>query len=190
MRATTASGETAGRRTLRRGVIGSLLAALLLVSSGCAPRLVREMEVTAYCACSECASWERGSWWYLKLNFWNRYVSAGPDKGRPYTGRTASGSKPHQPRPGLVSVDTIVHPWMLPIRLVFPWLWCARDGTIAADTRHYPFGTRMLVPGYGYGIVEDRGGAIKGPHRLDVYYDSHDDALSFGRRRVEVEIGP
>ena len=33
----------------------------------------------------------------------------------------------------------------------------ARLGTIAADTRRYPFGTIMYVPGYGYGRVEDRG---------------------------------
>ncbi len=41
-------------------------------------------------------------------------------------------------------------------------------GTIAAgpDT---PFGTIMFVPDYGLGVVEDRGGAIKGKRRLDLY---------------------
>ncbi|MFU8780890.1 MAG: hypothetical protein ACNA71_07680, partial [Kiritimatiellia bacterium] len=33
----------------------------------------------------------------------------------------------------------------------------ARRGTIAADTRLYPFGTIMYIEGYGYGRVEDRG---------------------------------
>ena len=45
----------------------------------------------------------------------------------------------------------------------------ARPGTLAADTSLYPFGTIMYVPGYGYGRVEDRGGAIRG-QRLDVFF--------------------
>ena len=38
--------------------------------------------------------------------------------------------------------------------------------TIAADTSPYPFGTKMNIPGYGWGVVEDRGGAIKGGAKL------------------------
>lgn len=59
----------------------------------------------------------------------------------------------------------------------------AKDGTVAADTAHYPFGTIMYIPGYGYGRVEDRGSAIKGPNRLDLFYKSKKDALQWGRRR-------
>src|SRR5690606_27659373 len=65
----------------------------LVAVSGCSSSKIRTFEVTAYCACSECTDWERGNWRYLKLDFWNRYVSKGPDKGRIYTGRTASGTK-------------------------------------------------------------------------------------------------
>jgi len=174
----------------RSGTACALALAVLLmcVLGGCAARATRTMEVTAYCGCSECAEWERGSWKYLKLDFWHRYVSKGPRKGEVYTGETASGSKPHEPRPGLVSIDSLTHPWMIPIRLVFPWLWFPRDGTVAADTRYYRFGTKMYVPGYGPGVVEDRGGAIKGPDRIDVFFDSHSDALEWGRRHVAVEI--
>jgi 3D (Asp-Asp-Asp) domain-containing protein len=64
----------------------------------------------------------------------------------------------------------------------------ARKGTIAADTRYYPFGTQMYIPGYGYGTVEDRGGAIKGPARIDLFFKSHDDALKWGRRRVKGRV--
>ncbi len=174
--------------------VGRLVAVALLVclvgfGSGCASRAtVRTIEVTAYCSCGSCTDWERGSWRYLKLDFWNKYISKGPQRGRRYSGRTASGTKPHEPQPGLLSVDTLTHPWMLPVRLVFPWLWPSRPGTVAADTRYYPFGTRLEIPGYGPGIVEDRGGAIKGPRRLDVYYGSHRRALRWGRRSVPVEI--
>ena len=74
--------------------------------------------------------------------------------------------------------------------ILFPWYLVSEDGTIAADTRYYPFGTRMYVPGYGWGVVEDRGGAIKGADRIDIFYDSHGDALQWGRRRVKVIIVP
>lgn len=165
-----------------------LLVVPLLFASACATTTTRRMEVTAYCGCSECTGWERGSWKYLKLDFWNRYVSAGPARGRQYSGRTASGTWPREPQPGLFSLDTLTHPWMLPIRVVFPWLWPGRAGTVAADTSYYPFGTRMKIPGYGEGVVEDRGGAIKGPDRLDVYFDSHRRARRWGRQRLDVEI--
>ncbi|WP_457573970.1 3D domain-containing protein [Desulfolithobacter sp.] len=161
---------------------------MLVVLSGCARYETRIMETTAYCGCEKCCSWERGSWKYLKMDFWKRYVSEGRRAGAPYTGKTASGSEPVEPHPGLVSTDTLQHPWTIPARIVFPWLWLERDGTIAADTRYYPFGTRMYVPGYGWGVVADRGGAIKGPDRIDLYFDSHEKALQWGRRRLEVKI--
>ena len=63
----------------------------------------------------------------------------------------------------------------------------AKRGTIAADTRVYPFGTVMYIPGYGYGRVEDRGGAIKGK-RIDLFFASHKQALVWGRKRVKVKI--
>jgi len=160
----------------------------LVLLSGCATQKTRMIETTAYCGCSQCCSWERGSWTYLKLNFWNRYVRAGQGKGRPYTGRTAANTIPVEPQPGLVSLNTLSRPWMIPFRVVFPWLWLSHDGTIAADTSYYPFGTRMFVPGWGWGVVLDRGGAIKGPDRIDLYFESHHDALLWGRRRVKVII--
>ncbi len=170
----------------KRGCL--VLLCCLLLAAGCARHQTRIMETTAYCGCGQCCSWERGSWKFLKLDFWNRYVSAGRRAGQPYTGHTASGSEPVEPQPGLFSTDSLVHPWMIPFRVVFPWLWPSRDGTIAADTKYYPFGTRMYVPGYGWGRVEDRGSAIRGPGRIDLYFESHDQALRWGRRRLRVEI--
>jgi hypothetical protein len=92
-------------------------------------------------------------------------------------------------QPGLFSGDSLKRPWMIPVRVVFfPWKALPRDGTIAADTEHYPFGTRMYVPGYGWGVVQDRGGAIKGPNRIDLYYPSHGRANKWGRKNVEVRV--
>ena len=59
----------------------------------------------------------------------------------------------------------------------------AKRGTIAADRRFYPFGTVMYVPGYGWGVVEDTGGAIKGPDRLDLWFSTEREALKWGRRK-------
>ncbi len=63
----------------------------------------------------------------------------------------------------------------------------AKVGTLAADTSRYPFGTMMYIPGYGYGRVEDRGGAIKGDH-IDLFFKSHQEALEWGRQQRQVRV--
>ena len=63
----------------------------------------------------------------------------------------------------------------------------AEWGTIAADTDRYPFGTIMFVPDYGWGRVEDIGGAIKADH-IDLYFPSHRQALEWGRTFKPVKI--
>jgi 3D (Asp-Asp-Asp) domain-containing protein len=63
----------------------------------------------------------------------------------------------------------------------------AKRGTIAADTRYYPFGTVMYIEGYGYGKVEDRGGGIKGQH-VDLFFRTHQQALEWGRKTVKVKV--
>ncbi|PFE04834.1 hypothetical protein COE15_20465 [Bacillus cereus] len=60
--------------------------------------------------------------------------------------------------------------------------------TIAADLRVFPIGTILFVPGYGYGVVADKGGAIKG-NRLDLYYDTVQDVYSqWGKKKVNVYV--
>lgn len=61
----------------------------------------------------------------------------------------------------------------------------AKQGvTVAADTDVLPFGTVLLIGGHEY-IVQDRGGAIKG-NRIDIYFESHEEALEFGVQYDEV----
>lgn len=173
-----------------------ILLSIILFFTGCAKRQItpggdnrRVIETTGYCGCSQCCGWERGNWIFLKLDFWNRYVDYGKYAGRPYSGLTASGTTPTEPQPGFFSLDSLQRPWMIPTRLIlFPWFFLPEKGTIAADTKYYPFGTRMYIPGYGWGVVEDKGGAIKGPDRIDLFFDSHADAIQWGRRKVNVEI--
>jgi len=63
----------------------------------------------------------------------------------------------------------------------------AEYGVIAVDPRVIPLGTLMYVEGYGFGIAEDTGGAIKG-NRIDVCIESHKKAMAWGRKTVKVHI--
>lgn len=63
----------------------------------------------------------------------------------------------------------------------------ARHGTIAADPAVFAPGTRIAVPGYGDGIVEDRGGAIKGKH-IDLWFPDHETAKRWGVRRLKCSV--
>lgn len=92
------------------------------------------------------------------LFFWRAYVSEGSNKGR----RKVIG-------------------------LTSSGEW-ARYGTIAADTRHYPYGTVMIVPGYGRGVVQDIGGAIKGPNRIDLFFKTRKRAIKWGRQTLNVRV--
>ncbi|HZV76122.1 MAG TPA: 3D domain-containing protein [Candidatus Babeliales bacterium] len=61
----------------------------------------------------------------------------------------------------------------------------AGHGIVAVDPRVIPIGTRLYIPGYGFAIAGDTGGAIVG-RRIDLGFDSNRDALMFGRRDVMV----
>ena len=57
--------------------------------------------------------------------------------------------------------------------------------TIATPST-FPFGTKVLINGIT-DTVEDRGGAIQG-NRIDIYMDSHAEALRFGVQYLYVEV--
>ncbi len=63
----------------------------------------------------------------------------------------------------------------------------AKEGvTVAADTSILPFGTVVIIDGNEY-IVQDRGGAVKG-NKIDIYFESHKEALEFGVQYKEIFI--
>ena len=101
---------------------------------------------------------ESTNWRRGRILFWRAYVASGPNKGKRKIIGLTSSGKR------------------------------ARYGTIAADTRYYPYGTVMIIPGYGKGVVEDIGGAIKGPRRLDVYFKTRRRALQWGRQTLRVRV--
>lgn len=142
----------------------AFLAAAVILLAGCLYQrikpppfkpVVKVMEVTGYCNCGICCSWEY-PWYSVHGLFGSPVISKGPNKGKPkVVGQTARGTR-------------------------------AAYGTIAADPS-LPFGTILYIPGYGYGRVEDRGGAIKGD-KLDLWFPSHALAKKWGRKKVAVRI--
>ena len=60
-------------------------------------------------------------------------------------------------------------------------------GLVAVDPNVIPLGTRLYIPGYGFAIADDTGGAIKG-HIIDLAFDSHQEAINFGVRHITVYI--
>ncbi len=154
------------RKKRRSGVRLLLLAALLLPVAGCAicqprrpPRRLNVAGRTAQTVRMEVTAYcHCGDCCGWKRNWRGRPVIAyGPNKGQPKA-------------VGITASGTRV-----------------RRGTIAADTSLFPFGTVMYVPGYGYGVVEDRGSAIQG-RRLDLYFRTHRRALEWGRQHVDVTV--
>lgn len=62
-----------------------------------------------------------------------------------------------------------------------------RKGLAAVDPAVIPLGTRLYISGYGYAIADDIGGSIKG-NEIDLAFDTHNEALQFGRQKVTVYI--
>ncbi len=58
--------------------------------------------------------------------------------------------------------------------------------TIAVDPSAIPLGSDILING-SWCVAEDTGGAIKGD-RIDIYFDSHDEALAFGVQEITIGI--
>lgn len=60
-------------------------------------------------------------------------------------------------------------------------------GVVAVDPNVIPLYTRVYVEGYGPAIAADIGGAIKG-NKIDLCFDTVEEALEWGRRPVTVYI--
>lgn len=61
----------------------------------------------------------------------------------------------------------------------------ATYGVVAVDPRVIPLRSLLYIDGYGYAIAGDVGGAIKG-NKIDLCYDTKQEALDWGKRTVTV----
>lgn len=62
----------------------------------------------------------------------------------------------------------------------------AEGRTIAVDPKVIPLGSKVVINGHEY-IAEDTGGGIKG-NKLDIFFNSHREALNFGVRWYDVYV--
>ena len=62
----------------------------------------------------------------------------------------------------------------------------ASAGHTVAASSQYSYGTKMIINGKEY-TVEDRGGAITG-NRIDIFMNSHSEALAWGVKYLPVEV--
>lgn len=60
------------------------------------------------------------------------------------------------------------------------------DYSIAVDPEVIPYGSIVIINGKEY-KAQDTGGAITG-NRIDVYFNSHEDALEFGRQTADIYL--
>jgi 3D (Asp-Asp-Asp) domain-containing protein len=68
----------------------------------------------------------------------------------------------------------------------FTGIW-PYEGVVAVDPKVIPLGTKMYVEGYGYAVAADTGGLIKG-NIIDVFMDTTEKAINWGRRNVKIYI--
>ena len=62
----------------------------------------------------------------------------------------------------------------------------ATAGRTVAASGQFAFGTKLVINGQQY-TVEDRGGAIQG-NRIDIYMNSHAEAVAWGVRYLPVQV--
>lgn len=65
----------------------------------------------------------------------------------------------------------------------------ARRGLVAVNPKEIPYGTRLYIPGYGFCVAADTGGAMRqGRAMIDLYMNSESECRQFGRRTKQVYV--
>ena len=65
-----------------------------------------------------------------------------------------------------------------------------RHGTLAVDPKKIPYGSKVYIPGYGDGVAEDTGGALRkyDGYAIDVYVDTYEEAMAWGVQYMYVKV--
>jgi len=62
-----------------------------------------------------------------------------------------------------------------------------KTGMIAVDKKIIPLGTKIEIKDFGIFVAEDTGGKIKG-NRIDIYFETKEEAKNFGRKVIWVRV--
>lgn len=62
-------------------------------------------------------------------------------------------------------------------------------GIVAVDPRVIPLGSKLYIPGYGWAVAADTGGAIIG-NKIDVWLPSAAQCYQWGVRRLNIQVFP
>lgn len=62
-----------------------------------------------------------------------------------------------------------------------------RFGVVAVDPCVIPFGSKLYIPGYGWGTALDTGGAIKG-NSIDLWMPTYSQCMQWGVRKVTITV--
>jgi len=103
-------------------------------------------------------------------------------KGQRAKAAIASGRPEHSKQVLSMEATAYTHTGNTTFTGVYP-----KAGTIAVDPRVIPLGTKLWIDGYGYGIAEDTGKAIKG-EIIDLFMETKEECFRWGRRDVNVYI--
>ena len=91
-----------------------------------------------------------------------------------YAGPESTGKSPGHPEYGITYSGVKVRKGLF--------------STIAADTRVFPLGTILNIPGYGFGVVSDTGNAIKG-NKIDLYFETKQQVYDlWGKKKLKVSV--
>jgi 3D (Asp-Asp-Asp) domain-containing protein len=99
--------------------------------------------------------------------------------------RLASADRPAPASPGVHSLPVVATAYALKGRTASgtPVGW----GAVAVDPSVIPMGSRLRIPGYGFGVAADVGGAIRGA-RIDLWFPSVAQARAWGSRAVTITV--
>ena len=90
---------------------------------------------------------------------------------------------PRNPGGSPMTVDVVAYCGGVGTASGLPLGW----GTVAVDTRIFPFGTKMYIPGYGDGVAADRGSAIVGKI-IDIWFPTCAQARAWGRKTLTITV--
>lgn len=60
-------------------------------------------------------------------------------------------------------------------------------GTIAVDPKIIPLGSKIYVPGYGWGKALDTGYSIKG-NMIDIWLPTYEQCIKWGRKKLTITV--